>query len=91
MSSLSAVLPYLEQKFDSQRLVFWHDACGEYAAAIEALDLSGVTVICVENNEYAVKNRVLHDEPAGKFLGLATGCLILSLPMGSSPLTGLRS
>lgn len=68
MSSLSAVLPYLEQKFDSQRLVFWHDACGEYAAAIEALDLSGVTVICVENNEYAVKNRVLHDEPAGKFL-----------------------
>lgn len=68
MSSLSAVLPHLEQRFDSQRLVFWHDADGEYAAELDALDLSGVTTVRVENNEYAVKNRVLHDEPAVKFL-----------------------
>ena len=68
MSSLSAVLPHLKQRFDSQRLVFWHDADGEYAAEIDALDLSGVTAVRVENNEYAVKNRVLHDEPEGKFL-----------------------
>ena len=68
MSSLSAVLPYLEQRFDSLRLVFWHDADGEYAADLDALDLSGVTTVRVDNNEYAVKNRVLHDEPTGKFL-----------------------
>ena len=30
MSSLSAVLPHLEQRFESQRLVFWHDADGEH-------------------------------------------------------------
>lgn len=68
MSSLSAVLPHLEQRFESQRLVFWHDADGEYAADLDALDLLGVTTVRVENNEYAVKNRVLHDEPVGKFL-----------------------
>ena len=66
MSSLSAVLPHLEQRFESQRLVFWHDADGEYAAELDALDLSGVTTVRVENNEYAVKNRVLHDEPSGQ-------------------------
>lgn len=68
MSSLSAVLPHLEQRFESQRLVFWHDAGGEYATEIDTLDLVGVTTVRVENNEYAVKNRVLHDEPTGKFL-----------------------
>ena len=68
MSSLSAVLPHLEQRFESQRLVFWHDADGEYAAELDALDLGEVTTLRVENNEYAVKNRVLHDEPSGKFL-----------------------
>ena len=68
MSSLSAVLPHLERRFETQRLVFWHDADGEYAAEIDTLDLSGVTTVRVENNEYAVKNQVLHDEPSGKFL-----------------------
>ncbi|MBB1515749.1 BREX-1 system phosphatase PglZ type A [Tessaracoccus sp. MC1679] len=68
MSSLSAVLPHLEQRFESQRLVFWHDADGEYASELDALDIAGVTTLRVENNEYAVKNRVLHDEPTGNFL-----------------------
>ena len=68
MSSLSAVLPRLQQKFESQRLVFWHDADGEYAADLDALDIRDVTTIRVENNEYAVKNRVLRAEPKEKFL-----------------------
>lgn len=68
MSSLSAVLPHLEQRFQSQRLVFWHDAEGEYASDLDALNLTGVTTLRVENNEYAVKNRVLHDQPTSKFL-----------------------
>ncbi|WP_444962853.1 BREX-1 system phosphatase PglZ type A [Nocardiopsis sp. M1B1] len=68
MSSLSAVLPHLEQRFESQRLVFWHDTDCEYASDLDALDLAGVTTLRVENNEYAVKNRVLHDEPADRFL-----------------------
>ena len=56
MSSLSAVLPHLEQRFESQRLVFWHDAEGEYASDLDALNLAGITTLRVENNEYAVKN-----------------------------------
>ena len=68
MSLLSVVLPHLEQKFASERLVFWHDTDGEYAAEIGSLVLDGVTILRVENNEYALKNRVLHDEPHSKFL-----------------------
>ena len=78
MSSLNAILSHLEQRFESQRLVFWHDAGGEYSAELETVDLEGVTILRVENNEYAVKNRVLHDTPAAKFLiyragGVPTG------------------
>lgn len=68
MSSLSAVLPHLKGRFESQRLVFWHDTDGEYASELDALDLAGVTTLRVKNNEYAVKHRVLHDEPTTKFL-----------------------
>ncbi|WP_080793628.1 BREX-1 system phosphatase PglZ type A [Corynebacterium pacaense] len=68
MSSLNSVQPHLEQRFESQRLVFWHDANGEYVNELDALDLNGVTIVRVENNEYAVKNRVLHEEPLGRFL-----------------------
>ena len=68
MSSLRAVLPHLEQRFESQRLVFWHDNGGEYTSEVDALGLAGITTLRVRNNEYAVKNRVLHDEPSGKFL-----------------------
>lgn len=68
MNSLRAVLPHLEQRFESQRLVFWHDNGGEYTSEVDALDLAGITTLRVRNNEYAVKNRVLHDEPSGKFL-----------------------
>ncbi|RRD53426.1 BREX-1 system phosphatase PglZ type A [Buchananella hordeovulneris] len=68
MSSLNAVLPHLEQRFESQRLVFWHDTEGEYAAEIGTLDLGEITTLRIENNEYAVKYRVLHHEPTAKFL-----------------------
>lgn len=68
MSSLSSVREHLEQQFEAQRLVIWHDSEGEYSAELDSLELGGVTVLRVENNEYALKNRVLHDEPVGKFL-----------------------
>ena len=68
MNSLRAVLPHLEQRFESQRLVFWHDNGGEYTSEVDALDLAGITTLRVRNNEYAVKNRVLHDKPGDKFL-----------------------
>lgn len=66
--TLSAVLPHLEKRFDSQRVVFWQDTEGEYAAEVDALDLGDVTVLPVENNEYTIKNQVLQVDPDGKFL-----------------------
>lgn len=68
MSSLKAVLPHLEQRFQSKRLVFWHDVEGEYTSDLSALNLAGITTLRVENNEYAVKNRVLQEQPTSKFL-----------------------
>lgn len=68
MSPLTAVLPYLQDRFESQRLVFWHDPDNEYASELTDLDLPGVTMLRAENNEFAIKNRILQDEPKRKFL-----------------------
>jgi uncharacterized protein (TIGR02687 family) len=68
MSDASTVRPHLERRFDSHRVVFWHDPEGEYAGDLDGLDLPGVTTVRVANNEYGIKNRLLHDEPTGRFL-----------------------
>lgn len=47
MNSLRAVLPHPEQRFKSQRLVFWHDIGGEYTSEVDALDLAGITTLQV--------------------------------------------
>lgn len=73
MSEVSAVRPHLERRFDDQRIVFWHDPEGQYASDLGSLDLSDVTTIRVGNDEYAVKNRLLHDHPKEKFLVYRSG------------------
>lgn len=73
MSESSAVRPHLDRRFETNRLVFWHDADGEYSADLDGLDLAGVQAIRVENDEYAIKNRLLHEEPTSKFLVYRSG------------------
>jgi uncharacterized protein (TIGR02687 family) len=68
MSDISAVRPHLQRRFDGQRIVFWHDPESQYVEDLEGLELTGVQTIQVANNEYAIKHRLLHDEPDGKFL-----------------------
>lgn len=68
MSSLTSVLPHLEEQFAHQRLVFWHDVDGDYADELSSVDLPGVTVAVVSNDEYALKYRMLHEQPDAKFL-----------------------
>ena len=68
MSSLASILPHLEERFAHQRLVFWHDPDGDYAQDLSNLNLQGITVVVVANNEYALKYRILQEEPDGKFL-----------------------
>ncbi|MCW4354168.1 BREX-1 system phosphatase PglZ type A [Hoyosella sp. YIM 151337] len=73
MSQVATVRPHLERRFDTFRVVFWHDPEGQYAADLDSLDLPGVEIIRVSNDEYAIKNRLLHDEPTSKFLVYRSG------------------
>lgn len=73
MSEVSAVRPHLERRFADQRVVFWHDPHGQYAADLDGLDLQGVTTLRVANDEYGIKHRLLHQQPDDKFLVYRTG------------------
>lgn len=61
-------LTRLHTAFKTSRIVFWEDADGEFANDIASLSLDGVNVVVVDGNEFAVKRRVLLDEPEAKFL-----------------------
>ncbi len=73
MNNPAAVLPHLKQRFQSNRIVFWHDPESQHSEDLDALDLPGVTKIRVANNEYGIKHRLLHTEPAEKFLIFRSG------------------
>ena len=73
MSDAATVRPHLERRFESHRVVFWHDPDGQYAADLDGLDLPGVQTIRVANDEYGIKSRLLHDEPTSKFLVYRSG------------------
>ncbi|MEU4177534.1 BREX-1 system phosphatase PglZ type A [Streptomyces sp. NPDC026589] len=68
MTETSAIRSHLERRFETHRVVFWHDPEGEYAADLDSLALDGVEIVSVADDEYAVKNRLLHLEPEAKFL-----------------------
>ena len=73
MSNVAAVRPHLERRFSDQRVVFWHDPEGQYATEVDNLDLPGVTTVRVANNEYAIKYRLLHEQPNDKILVYRSG------------------
>lgn len=58
----------LSKLFERHRIVFWYDAKQELRADFDALDLPGIEKIELANNEYAVKYRILREEPNQKFL-----------------------
>ncbi len=65
---LDVIVPRLTAALEKQRVVFWEDATGEYAASIDSLTMDGATVLAVENNEFGIKSRVLSDAPKAKFV-----------------------
>ncbi len=73
MSEVATVRPHLERRFADYRVVFWHDPEGQYESEVDSIDLPGVTTIRIANNEFAVKNRLLHDQPSAKFLVYRSG------------------
>ncbi|MEU1172041.1 BREX-1 system phosphatase PglZ type A [Streptomyces microflavus] len=75
MAEASVVRSHLERRFETYRVVFWHDPEGEYAADLDSLDLDDVEIVRVANDEYAIKSRLLHSEPDGKFLVYRSGAV----------------
>lgn len=73
MSDATTVRPHLLRWLDSHRVVFWHDPDGQYSTDLDGLDLPAVEIVRVANDEFAVKNRLLHDEPESKFLVYRSG------------------
>ena len=58
----------LTRIFNRHRIVFWYDEKNELQAEFDALDLPEVEKIALDNNQFAVKHRILRQEPEAKFL-----------------------
>ena len=61
MTDLNSIRDALQSRLASKRIVFWHDPTGEYDADLNALDLGGVNVVRVKDNEFGVKCTLLAD------------------------------
>jgi len=58
----------LQRLFDKHRIIFWTDANHELREQYLALELPDIEKIELQNNEYAVKYRILREQPQTKFL-----------------------
>ncbi len=58
----------LEKLFQTHRVVFWYDEGEKLREEYEAIALDGIEKVVVEQNEFAVKHRILRGDPAGKYL-----------------------
>ena len=58
----------LHKLFEQYRIVFWYDDKKNLREDFEALELDGVTKLEIANNEFALKYRLLREEPKTKFL-----------------------
>ena len=75
MTETTTIRLHLEHRFETQRVVFWHDPEAEYATDLEFLGLEGIETLRVANNEYEVKYRLLQAEPQSKFLVYRSGTI----------------
>lgn len=73
MSKVTSIRDHLASRFTQRRLVIWHDAEGNYAADLDAHIPTGVTALRVENNEFALKHRVLREDRSKNYLIYRSG------------------
>ena len=81
MSDLGTLQKALADRFaggkraGARHIAFWHDADGEYDGDLDdlAAALGDVKVIRVHGDEYAVKHRLLKEEPDQSFIVYRTG------------------
>ena len=69
----------LKKLFDKKRIVFWYDKKQELRKEFDALSISDVQKIEINNNEYQIKYRVLREQPEQKFLLFKEfrGCVLI--------------
>ena len=58
----------LSRLFDRHRVVLWYDPASSWKTESEGVELDGVELVRVDNNELNLKFRLLRDEPESKFL-----------------------
>ena len=58
----------LIKQFDRDRIIFWYDSKQELRDDFESLELDLVIKIELKNNEFAIKYRILREQPKQKFL-----------------------
>jgi uncharacterized protein (TIGR02687 family) len=58
----------LNKIFQDHRVVFWYDDQGKMVDQFDEVSMDGVEKIAVDNNEFAIKYKILRGQPAGKFL-----------------------
>jgi len=63
----------LEGFFKKHRIVFWFDQKSELSEEFDSLELPDVEKVKVDNNEFALKHRILREEPEKQFLVLRSG------------------
>ncbi len=68
MSNAISLQAHLSARFESQRIVVWHDPDGSYVDDVDRYAEAGVVVLRVENDEFAIKHRILREEADSKFL-----------------------
>jgi uncharacterized protein (TIGR02687 family) len=73
VSKVTSIQDHLAAWFEQNRLVIWRDPDGNYADDLDAQTPSGVTALRIANDEFAIKHRVLREEPSGKFLIYRSG------------------
>lgn len=73
MSKAPSIADHLSTRFESTRIVVWHDPAGGYADELDVHAPSNTRVLRVADNEFAVKHRVLREEPKTKFLIYRSG------------------
>ena len=62
--------------FDKHRLVFWYDEKNELANEFESLKLKNIKKIKLANNEFAIKHKLIREEPEQKCLIYSSGAAL---------------
>jgi uncharacterized protein (TIGR02687 family) len=65
---LSKIAQTLTNLFKAHRLVFWYDADASMREEYEAVELTDVRKLLIDENEFGIKYEVLKKEPNQKFL-----------------------